>query len=212
MALFVRMTTPLDDLESKRLASRVGSGQRSGALRGLAALSAFPSRNRSRTRSIQDKTVWKVFLLHPLPNVLTHVPPFVVLKELIRWANRQLTSHEYKPLTHLEAEIADGKTLLRLVQIVGEAYCKLLVVEFHSLCIVDETLPRHYLRPQKRSQKVDNLRLCLKFLKERDFDVTGIQAEGERLHNLFESVLRLLTMTQKLPTEIPVPSSRFCKS
>ena len=97
-------------------------------------------------------------------------------------------------------DMADGITLLQLVQAVGEggregectaAGCDVTVIFMESaqmaiLCsiipapptTVNEPLPRHFPNPMMRVQKLENLQHCLGFLRDKGIPLQGVHAEG----------------------------------
>ena len=43
----------------------------------------------------------------------------------------------------------------------------------------EEDLPRHFTNPMMRVQKLENLQVCLNFLKQQGLQQLGVHPEGE---------------------------------
>lgn len=101
--------------------------------------------------------------------------------EAVAWMNQHLLANGQsdKLLTDLAGGIADGITLLRVVEAVAR-----------------EPLPKYNANPSLRVQKQENMQICLQFLKMKGLALKGIHAEDLVGGNL-KSILSLFYLLKQ---------------
>ncbi|KAL5487371.1 hypothetical protein EMCRGX_G019964 [Ephydatia muelleri] len=109
--------------------------------------------------------------------------------EAVAWMNQHLIAggQSDKLMNDLAGDIADGVTLLRVVEAVAQ-----------------EPLPRYNTNPVLRVHKQENMQMCLQFLKKKGVALKGVHAEDLVGGNL-KSILSLFHLLKQHFTE-PAPS------